>query len=196
MSRDTIQYTWHNSCHVIQFITLDTIHVTWYNSTHLTQFMSRDTIHHTWHSSCHVIQFITLDTIHARDTIHYTWHNSCHVIQWTKSAPLRQTRHTWRHGTTNVVIWDVTRREASLHMTLYDIFDNCNWVATQWQQLSTHLRTNSTQNDTKQYIEQHKNLGRARAVPRLCGFYPGICLTTEENARKNISQGSRRAQLG
>jgi len=27
-------------------------------------------------------------------------------------------------------------------------------------------------------------------VPRLCGFYPGICLTTEEEARKNLSQGS------
>ena len=26
-----------------------------------------------------------------------------------------------------------------------------------------------------------------RAVPRLCGFYPGICLTTEEKARKNLS---------
>jgi len=28
-------------------------------------------------------------------------------------------------------------------------------------------------------------------VPHLCGFYPGICLTTEEKARKNLSQGSR-----
>jgi hypothetical protein len=26
-------------------------------------------------------------------------------------------------------------------------------------------------------------------VPRLCEFYPGICLTTEEKARKNLSQG-------
>jgi len=25
-------------------------------------------------------------------------------------------------------------------------------------------------------------------VPRLCKFYPGICLTTEEKARKNLSQ--------
>jgi len=25
-----------------------------------------------------------------------------------------------------------------------------------------------------------------RTVPRLCGFYPGICLTTEEKARKNL----------
>ena len=29
-----------------------------------------------------------------------------------------------------------------------------------------------------------------RAVPRLCGFYPGICPTTEEKARKTLSQGS------
>jgi len=34
------------------------------------------------------------------------------------------------------------------------------------------------------------------AVPRFCGFYPGICLTTEEKARKNLSQGSRRAPAG
>ena len=31
-----------------------------------------------------------------------------------------------------------------------------------------------------------------RAVPRLGELYPGICLTTEEKARKNLSQGSRR----
>jgi len=27
-------------------------------------------------------------------------------------------------------------------------------------------------------------------VPLLCGFYPGICLTTEEKARINLSQGT------
>ena len=27
---------------------------------------------------------------------------------------------------------------------LYDIFVNCNWVDTWWQQYSTHLHTNST----------------------------------------------------
>ena len=42
----------------------------------------------------------------------------------------------------------------------------------------------------KQYIEQHNNFGRVRAVPRLDLLYPGICLTTEEKARKNLSQGS------
>ena len=40
------------------------------------------------------------------------------------------------------------------------------------------------------------NLGRVRAVPHLCGFYPGICLTTEEKARKNLGQGSRRVPAG
>ena len=29
-------------------------------------------------------------------------------------------------------------------------------------------------------------------MPSLCEFYPGICLTTEEKARKNLSLGSRR----
>jgi hypothetical protein len=28
-------------------------------------------------------------------------------------------------------------------------------------------------------------------VPRLCEFFPGICLTTEEKARKNLSQGMK-----
>jgi hypothetical protein len=44
---------------------------------------------------------------------------------------------------------------------IFDVFVNCNWVVTRWQQYSTHLHTNSTQKKTieqhkKQYIEQHK----------------------------------------
>jgi hypothetical protein len=31
-------------------------------------------------------------------------------------------------------------------LILIDISVNCNWVATRWQQYSTHLHTNSTQN--------------------------------------------------
>jgi len=33
-------------------------------------------------------------------------------------------------------------------------------------------------------------------VPRLCEVYPGIYLTTEEKARKTLSQGSRRMPVG
>jgi hypothetical protein len=42
----------------------------------------------------------------------------------------------------------------------------------------------------KQYTEQYKNLGKIRAVPRIGELYPGICVTTEEKARKNLSQCS------
>ena len=33
----------------------------------------------------------------------------------------------------------------------------------------------------------YRLMGRVRAVPRLCELYPGICLTTEEKAWKNLS---------
>jgi len=39
-------------------------------------------------------------------------------------------------------------------------------------------------------------LGRVRTVPHLCELYPGICLTTEEKAQKNLSQGSQRVPVG
>ena len=39
-------------------------------------------------------------------------------------------------------------------------------------------------------------MGRVRAVPHLSELYPSICLTTEEKAQKNLSQGSRRAPVG
>jgi len=45
----------------------------------------------------------------------------------------------------------------------------------------------TTQN--KQYIEQHKNFGRVRAVPRLCGLYPDICLTAEEKSTEKPQSG-------
>ena len=48
----------------------------------------------------------------------------------------------------------------------------------------------------KKYIEQHNNFGRVRAVPCLCELHPGICLTTEEKARENLSQGSLRVPVG
>jgi hypothetical protein len=41
----------------------------------------------------------------------------------------------------------------------------------------------------EQYIEQHNNW-RVPAVPCIGKLYPGICLTTEEKARKTLSQGT------
>jgi len=34
------------------------------------------------------------------------------------------------------------------------------------------------------------------AVPCLCEFYPGICLTTEEKAWENLSQGKKNLSQG
>jgi len=59
----------------------------------------------------------------------------------------------------------------------FGIFVNCNWVDTLWQQYSTHLHTNSTQNNTI-------NLWTVRAVPRLCELYSVICLTTEGKSKE------------
>ena len=93
---------------------------------------------------------------------------------------------------------------------------NCNCVNTRWQWYSTHLHTNNSQNNinnnrttqittvqhnnnktTQITTEQHNNnkFGRVRTVPYLCEFNPGICLTTEEKARKNLSKGSRRVLI-
>jgi hypothetical protein len=89
------------------------------------------------------------------------------------------------------MIWYMIRYD------IYDIFVNCNWVATRWQYLSTYIHKNNTENDTKQTIHRttqniHRTqkFGRVRAMPRLYGFYPGICLTTEKKSRKTLSQVS------
>ena len=61
-------------------------------------------------------------------------------------------------------------------------------------------RQNNTQNNTIDTNNTLNNtihwLGKVRTVPRLCEVYPGICLTTEEKAWKNLSQGSRRMPVG
>jgi hypothetical protein len=56
-----------------------------------------------------------------------------------------------------------------LYLLWYDMFVNCNWVATRWQQFSTYLHTNNTQNDTKQTIHRTtqkfwKTAGRAPSL--------------------------------
>jgi hypothetical protein len=63
---------------------------------------------------------------------------------------------------------------------------------------TVHICTQTVHRTTQitQYIEQHKNVGRVRSVLLLCELYLGICLTTEEKAQKNLSQGSRRVPAG
>ena len=80
----------------------------------------------------------------------------------------------------------VQRLEMSRSILIFiDIFVNCDWVVTRWQQCSIHLRTNNTQNNTI------NSLGRVRAVPCLCELYPDICIKTAKKARKNLCQGRK-----
>jgi hypothetical protein len=50
----------------------------------------------------------------------------------------------------------------------------------------THYTERNIHNNKK------KKNWEVRAVPRLCELYPGICLTTEEKARKTLSYGSQK----
>ena len=61
-----------------------------------------------------------------------------------------------------------------------------------------HIYTQTIHRTTQnwQYIEQHKNFGRVRTVPRLGELYPGICPTTEGKSRKNLSQPGRFTSSG
>jgi N-acetyl-gamma-glutamylphosphate reductase len=78
----------------------------------------------------------------------------------------------------------------------FDIFDKL--------QLGSHLVALAEYTFThKQYTEQHKTIhrtaqkfARAWVVPHLYGFYRGICLTTGEKERKNLSQGNKRLPGG
>jgi hypothetical protein len=57
---------------------------------------------------------------------------------------------------------------------------------------STHLHSNNTQNNTNdKQTTQITNVEECGPCPVFCEFYPGICLTTEEKARKNLSQGKK-----
>jgi hypothetical protein len=91
-----------------------------------------------------------------------------------------------------MIRYDMIRYDMIWYDMIYDIF-NCNWVATRWQLFSIHIHTNNTRNVTKQTIHRTTQkiyrtiqLESVRAVPRLCG----ICLKTDEKARKILSQGS------
>jgi hypothetical protein len=67
---------------------------------------------------------------------------------------------------------------------------NCNWVDTRWQQYSTHLHTNSTQNtENGTYITIQKEW-EVRAVPAFASYTLAFSLHLRKNYEK--PQGSRK----
>ena len=55
-------------------------------------------------------------------------------------------------------------------------------------------RTTQKYIEHKKYIEQHKNQEECGPCPVFAGFTLAFCLTTEEKAQKNLSQGSKKPQ--
>ena len=65
----------------------------------------------------------------------------------------------------------------------YDIFVDCNWVDTQWQQYSTHLHTNSTQNNT---MKQNTQNGTCTSIR--------ILKLTKEHIIYKLNRGTQNTQ--
>jgi len=66
-------------------------------------------------------------------------------------------------------MWSAVPQEKTVFYMISDIFVKCSWVATRWQQYSTHLHTHNTQNDTKQTVYRTtqkfwKSAGRAPSL--------------------------------
>jgi len=57
-----------------------------------------------------------------------------------------------------VILFGITNQPQHwrIDMIWHGIFVNCNWIDTQWQQYSTHLHTNSTQNNTMKQNTQNR----------------------------------------
>jgi hypothetical protein len=113
-----------------------TWHVTWHDMT----------CDMTWHDVWHDLRW------------DMTWHDMTDDMTWYVTLHDRTCDMTWR-VTWNDMWHDMTCH-TTRHTTWYDIWYMIylltNWVATRWQQYSTHLHTNSTQNNTmKQYREQY-----------------------------------------
>ena len=76
-------------------------------------------------------------------------------------------------------------------MIRYDIFVNCNWVVTRWQQYSTHLHTNNTQNDTKQTIHRTtQQLEECGQCPVRLVILWHLPYNRGKSTEKKLSQGS------
>jgi hypothetical protein len=143
-----------------------------------------------WHDLEGLWQWLVLTTNITLDTVCFLRQTYKTFRQWAQLPPA---------GITNTIILVILNPlEPAKRPDWYDTFVKL--------QLGSHPVTVVQYTFThKQYIEWHKTndiqnnakiFVRVRAVLRLCELYPDICLTTEEKARKNLSQCGRRVPIG
>jgi hypothetical protein len=91
------------------------------------------------------------------------------------------------------MIWsDMIWYDMIYDMIRYDILTAIE-VDSRWQQCSTHIHTNSTQNNTNdnRTTQITTNVEECGPCPDFAKLYPGIWLTTEEKTQKYLSQGKK-----
>ena len=76
------------------------------------------------------------------------------------------------------------------YFLLCDIFVNCNWVVNLWQQYSTHLHTNNTQNDTNNNRTTQITTNVEKCGP--CPIFGSFTLAFALQLRKNHGKVSVR----
>ena len=117
-----------------------------------------------------------------------TYENTWSITRYDMGYKTSGIRH-------RVIVWWVSDASREHSASIFrgsrywhcDIFVNCSWVATRWQQYGTHLHTNSTQSNTK-ILEE-------------CWPCPiSVCLTlafalqlTKKQGNPPPSQGSRKS---
>jgi site-specific DNA-cytosine methylase len=107
-------------------------------------------------------------------TVHIYTHNTHSDTKQTTHRTTQNKQHTERHKTNNTL----NNTKQTTHRT------------TQNKQHTEQHKTNNTQNNTKQTTHRTTpKSGTVRAVPRLCGFYTGTCLTIEEKWDKPTVRG-------
>jgi hypothetical protein len=95
------------------------------------------------------------------------------------------------HNSKRFLVWDSFLSKESLYihiyMILYDIYLTAIGL-TPGGSSTSHIHTQTV------HIVQRKENWEVRSVARLWELYPGICLTAEEKARKNLSYGSTKQE--
>ena len=97
------------------------------------------------------------------------------------------------------VLWALISFVTTIVGTIYDMIYLLTAIGLSPGGRSTvHIYTQTIHRmiQNKKEIVLYKNFENLRAVPHICELPPGTWLTTEEKARKNLSQGSRRVPAG
>ena len=129
----------------------------------------------------------------------WLWYDMIWYMIWYDTIWYDMIRYdTIRYDMIYVMIWyDMIWYDMIWYMIWYDMI----WYDMIWYDIylltaiglplggssTVHIYIQTIHRTTKQqYTQPHKYVGRMGAAPGPCELFPGICLATEEKARKNL----------